>query len=278
MSDTAAYYRPSTLEAACAVLAQGAHRIAAGCTDLFPATERKELPGPILDISAIKGLRGIRRDAWGLRIGATTTWTDLLHADLPPALRGLKQAAAEVGGIQIQNRGTLAGNLCNASPAADGVPPLLTLDAAVEIADARGTHSLPLAAFLTGPRRTALTPDQIVTAILIPEAALQGEANFTKLGARKYLVISIAMAAARLVITDGIVTEAALAVGACGPVATRITAAERALIGHPPDPGRIRDDDVAAALAPIEDIRADAAYRAGSAGTLLRRCVDALQS
>ena len=138
--------------------------------------------------------------------------------------------------MQIQNAGTIGGNLCNASPAADGVPPLLALDAEVELASAAGTRRLPLAAFLHGPRRTARRPDELLTAVLIPAAATEGRSAFLKLGARRYLVISIAMVAARLATADGRVTAAALAVGACGPVATRLPAVEAALVGHPPDP------------------------------------------
>ena len=134
----------------------------------------------------------------GLRIAACTTWSEIRDAALPPACDALRAAAAEVGGRQIQNAGTIGGNLCNASPAADGVPPLLALDAAVELASAAGTRRLPLAAFLLGPRRTDRRPGEILTAVLLPEAALAGRSVFLKLGARRHLVISIAMVAVRL--------------------------------------------------------------------------------
>jgi CO/xanthine dehydrogenase FAD-binding subunit len=268
---SATYHRPEELRTALELLAQGGLRIAAGCTDLFPATEAKILPGKVLDITGIAALRGISAGPEGLRIGAATTWTDLLRADLPPALAGLQLAAREVGGRQIQNRGTLAGNLCNASPAADGVPPLLTLDARVELQSLAGQRSLPLSEFLLGPRQTALAEGELVRAILLPAAALGGQGAFRKLGARRYLVISIAMCAARLRLEEGRVAEAALAVGACGPVATRLPEAEAALIGQPLDPSRITDAMVAAPLAPIGDMRADAPYRAEAAAELLRR-------
>ena len=128
-----AYHRPETLGDALALLAETPVTLAAGCTDLFPATELQELPGAVLDLTAIADLRGVCTTSEGWRIGATTTWSDLIAADLPPAFDMLKQAAGEVGSVQIQNAGTIAGNLCNASPAADGVPPLLALDAVVEI-------------------------------------------------------------------------------------------------------------------------------------------------
>lgn len=277
MTDTARYHRPHTLEGALALLAQGDCRIAAGCTDLFPTTRHKALGGSILDITAIRDLRGITRTDAGLRIGAVTTWSDLIRADLPPACDGLRLAAREVGAKQIQNRGTIAGNLCNASPAADGVPPLLTLDAVVEVASASGTRHLALADFITGPRQTALGPGEMVTAVLIPEAAQAGQGHFLKLGARHYLVISIAMTAARIVARNGLITHAALAVGSCGPVATRLPGVEVALIGKPLDPALIADRDVAAALRPMDDMRATAGYRSIGAAELLRRTLAALR-
>lgn len=269
----ALYLRPGSLAEALSALADGPLTVAAGCTDLLAATERETLPGAVLDITGMPDLRGIARDDRGLRIGATTTWTDIVRADLPPSCRGLQRAAREVGALQIQNRGTLAGNLCNASPAADGMPPLLTLAAEVELASHRGLRTMPLADFVTGPRRTARAADELMTALRIPAAALDGQGHFLKLGARRYLVISIAMVAVRILVVDGVVRQVALAVGSCGPVATRLSDVEAALIGHPPDPARITDDMVAAALSPIGDVRADAAYRGTGAAELLRRAV-----
>ena len=270
------YDRPETLPAALVILARAPRVVLAGGTDLYPATEAATLPGPILDIGGLGALDGIARTPDGFRIGARTRWATIRDAALPPAFDALRQAAAEVGGVQIQNAATIGGNLCNASPAADGVPPLLILDAEVELASAAGTRRLPLAAFLEGPRRTARRPDELLTAVLIPTVATEGRSAFLKLGARRYLVISIAMVAARLATADGRVTAAALAVGACGPVATRLPAVEAALVGHPPDPSRIDPTAVAAALAPIDDHRASAAYRPEAATELLRRAVAAI--
>jgi CO/xanthine dehydrogenase FAD-binding subunit len=270
------YDRPESLPAALAILARAPRTVLAGGTDLYAATEAASLAGPVLDITGMGALDGITSTAEGFRIGACTSWSAIRDAALPPAFDALRQAAAEVGGVQIQNAGTIGGNLCNASPAADGVPPLLALDADVELASAAGGRRLPLAAFLAGPRRTARRPDELMTAVLIPVAAAQGRSAFLKLGARRYLVISIAMVAARLAVADGRVTTAALAVGACGPIATRLPAVEAALLGHPPDPARIDPATVAAALAPIDDHRAAAGYRTQAAAELLRRAVAAL--
>ena len=135
----------------------GPWTVLAGGTDFYPARVGRAIDEDVLDISGDRRAarhHGRTRDGW--RLGATTTWSELLEADLPPLFDGLKQAAREVGGRQIQNAGTLAGNLCNASPAADGVPPLLALDAEVELAGRAGTRRLPLASFITGNRRTVL--------------------------------------------------------------------------------------------------------------------------
>lgn len=269
------YLRPSTVEEALSGLAARDARIAAGCTDLFPQTQGQSLPWPVVDITGIGELRSITRTGDGWRFGATATWRDILRADLPPAFDGLKLAAREVGSAQIQGAGTIAGNLCNASPAADGVPPLLTLDAAVEIATAGGRRVVPLSAFITGPRRTALRAGEFVTAVLIPESAGRGASTFLKLGARKHLVISIAMVAARLELEGGRISSATLAVGSCSPVAQRLPDLEATLAGATPAdaPGLVSTDLVRGQLTPIDDIRADSTYRMDAACELLRRAL-----
>ena len=125
---------PRTLEEALAIRAAGPVTVLAGGTDVYPAKAARAGWGDmrhadILDISARAGLRGIAEEPAAWRIGALTTWTDLIRAELPPQFDGLKLAAREVGGVQIQNRGTLAGNICTASPAGDGAPNLLALEA-----------------------------------------------------------------------------------------------------------------------------------------------------
>jgi CO/xanthine dehydrogenase FAD-binding subunit len=274
----AAYHRPTDLTEALDILASEPVRIAAGCTDLFPATQAKSLQGPILDITAIDGLRGVSSGPDGWRIGAATTWSDVIRADLPPAFDGLKLAAHEVGSVQVQNAGTLAGNLCTASPAADGAPCLLTLDARVELSSVQGTRVLPLPDFLTGARQTALRPGEMVTALLVPVSATRGYGHFLKLGARKYLIISIAMVAARLEIADRQVTGATVAVGSCSAVATRLPALEQALIGQPVDgvASVVAPDLIVPSITPINDIRADIAYRRTAAVELVRRTLGGL--
>ncbi|WP_454815532.1 FAD binding domain-containing protein [Labrys neptuniae] len=272
------YLRPRTVNEACVALAAEPMRILAGGTDIFPALGDRPLTGPVLDLSAVEGLSGIDLGADVIRIGARTSWSTIARATLPPALRALQQAAREVGAIQIQNAGTIAGNLCNASPAADGVPPLLALDARVELRSAAGRRELPLADFITGYRKTARRPDELVSAILVPRCIETARSAFLKLGARKYLVISIAMVAVILACDDrGIIRDARIAVGACSEVARRLNALETALIGTKAEPGlgaAIRPEHLAG-LAPIDDVRASADYRRDVVRTLIARTLDA---
>ena len=135
------YVRPDGLETALTLLAERPLQVLAGGTDLYAMTDRPELSGDVLDVTAIPELGGVTVAEDGVRLGAGASWTQVAAATLPPAFDGLKAAAREVGSLQIQNRGTLGGNLCNASPAADGVPPLLTLDAQVELASVRGRRA-----------------------------------------------------------------------------------------------------------------------------------------
>jgi CO/xanthine dehydrogenase FAD-binding subunit len=273
-----AYLRPNSQPEALDALAQGGWTVLAGGTDYYPSRVGKALADDILDLSAIASLRGMREEAQHWRIGATTSWSDISASTLPPLFDGLKQAAAEIGGVQIQNAGTLGGNLCNASPAADGVPPLLALDARVEIADAAGSTQLALADFILGNRRTLLRPGQLLTAILVPRPAHAARSGFLKLGAREYLVVSIAMVAATLEVEAGRVRAARLAVGACSPVAQRLPLAEAAVEGKPCDATLgvgLRAEHLAG-LAPIDDVRASGAYRLDAALTLLRRVLNRL--
>ena len=266
------YLRPGNLHEALAALTGGA-RVLAGGTDLYPSAGLR-LAGPVVDLSEVPGLAGISGGN-GLRIGALTTWSAIAEADLPPACHALQQAARQVGGRQIQNAGTVGGNLCNASPAADGVPPLLALDAEVELVSTNGRRRMPLGTFITGPRRVALQPGEVLEAVHLPASALQGRSAFEKLGARAYLVISIAMVAVRLQVSAGQIAAAAVAVGACSAVARRLPQVEAALLG--PALGasaRVDDAAVAAVLDPIDDVRATAGYRRHAAAELIRRAVE----
>jgi CO/xanthine dehydrogenase FAD-binding subunit len=269
-------FRPKSLDEATALLARERAVVVAGGTDLYPAWVDRPQPERILDVTAIAGLRGIAREPDHWRIGGATTWTDIVRADLPPAFAALQAAAREVGSIQIQNRATVAGNLCNASPAADSVPPLLALDASVELASAEGRRILPLADFIRGNRRTEKRADELLAAILVPAAHDRARSAFVKLGARRYLVISIVMVAAHVLRdASGRIAHARVAVGSASAVAARLAGLEAALASAPPHipAASLATEAHLAPLAPIDDVRASAAYRRDAALTLVRRAL-----
>ena len=272
------YSRPKTLDAAVHVLAQEGGQILSGGTDFFPALGDRPTPDRVVDISGLADIKGIAFEADHIRIGGLTTWSQVVATPLPRCFDALKGAAREIGGIQIQNRGTVAGNLCNASPAADAVPPLLALDAEIELVSAVGARRVPLADFIVGNRKTVRRPDEILASIIVPRMLDDATSTFLKLGARRYLVISIAMVAA-VVKKDssGCVAEARVAVGSCSAAARRLTALERALVGMPARPGlgAVALTEHLAQLTPIDDVRATASYRSDAALTLVGRALDA---
>lgn len=270
------YAKPRSLEEALDLLASGDWQIMAGATDLYPGHVGRPFSRAMLDINGIAALHGIAAEAGHLVLGARTSWSAVARADLPPAFAALQQAAREVGSLQIQNAGTVGGNLCNASPAADGVPPLLVLDAEVELRSAAGLRRLPLSQFVLANRRTALLPGELLTAVRIPRDAA-GVSAFHKLGARRYLVISIAMAAARIRLAeDGSIAEAAVAVGACSPAARRLSTLEAALAGLPArELGAVLAECPMPEISPIDDVRGSAAYRREAAREIVSRAVRA---
>lgn len=260
----------------------------AGGTDVFPAHVGRSIDRSLLDLSRVAAMRGLERSVerdgreW-LRVGALETWSALRDARLPSGLQALPQAAAEVGGRQIQNQGTIGGNLCNASPAADGVPVLLALDAEVELRSRRGMRRLPLEQFVLGNRRTALAADELLVAIHLPLGSDRARSQFLKLGHRRYLVISIAMVAVALDRSpDGRIDRCAIAVGACSAVAKRLPALEARLLGRTPTEaerltasllGSVESDALLAPLSPIDDVRGTASYRLDAVRELIVRAV-----
>ncbi|MCI2394846.1 xanthine dehydrogenase family protein subunit M [Aliiroseovarius sediminis] len=270
------YLAPQNAEEAFRFLDRNRPKIIAGCTDYFPSLQQGETHQDLLDISRISGLRGINRTDRGWRIGAATTWTDVVRADLPRAFDALKLAAVEVGSLQIQNQGTVAGNICNASPAADGVPPLLVLDAEVEIGSVRGSRTVALSEFIQGVRKVDLGPGEMVVAIHVPDVVNEATSSFSKLGSREYLVISIAMVAAVVQVEDGHLTDVRVAIGSCSPVAQRLPDLEALLKGKSVADLAEMDfkaERTFAPLSPISDVRGSAEYRLDVVTEMCRRVI-----
>ncbi len=273
------YFRPATLDQATEALARQPMLIVAGGTDIYPAHVGKKLTQDILDLCGIEALTEITETGTGWLIGAGVTWRQIWEADLPPMFDGLRAAARDVGGWQVQNQATVVGNICNASPAADGVPPLLTLDAHVRLRSRKGERDVAISDFILGNRRTARQSSELVTGIFIPKTPGPTVSGFYKLGARRYLVISIVMAAAVLQQDeDGRITDARVAIGACSEVAQRLPSLEARLRGQPmTDLPRMVEDADFQHLSPIDDVRGTAVYRRDAAPTVVRRLLADLE-
>ncbi len=278
------YRRVANVDDALRLLAQGGWTPLAGGTDFYPARVGRPVGESLLDLGDVQALRGIAPagdDEGGplLRIGAMTSWSAIARATLDAQWIALQQAAREIGGVQVQNRATIGGNLCNASPAADGVAALLALDARLELASVRGRRRLPVEEFMLGVRRTALAPDELLVAIELPLRSTRARSGFLKLGHRRSLVISITMVAAAVDFdAHGRLERCAIAVGACSPACVRLRALESRLLGAPRAALARRFDasvcdETLAPLQPIDDVRATAGYRRHAAVALARRLV-----
>jgi CO/xanthine dehydrogenase FAD-binding subunit len=276
------FIQPANLQEAVKALAETRGVVLSGGTDFFPARVDRPITETVIDISRVRELKGISIEAERILIGGRTTWSEIAGAPLPRGFDGLKSAAREIGGIQIQNFGTVAGNLCNASPAADSVPPLLTLDAEVQLASASGTRTLPLADFILGNRKTARRADEILTSVAVPRRLGDAASSFFKLGARRYLVISIVMVAVTILVGErngqgSCVAEARIAVGSCSAAARRLPRLEESLVGAAARPGLGKlaaASHLAGVLSPIDDVRATAEYRRDASLTLIQRAID----
>jgi carbon-monoxide dehydrogenase small subunit/xanthine dehydrogenase small subunit len=268
--------RPRTLAEALQLL--GERRPLAGGTDLLvKAKDGHADLGALFDLSAVAELHGIEETEAGLRIGAASTHTELMSSEavrrLAPAL---PVACAVIGGPQIRNRGTIGGNLANASPAADTAPALYVADAVVEIASPRGRREVPIDAFFSGPRRSVLAEDELIVAVRVPRA-LGVRATFLRLGQRRAQAISKVSVAVALQGPAQRPTRVRIAFGAVAPTVIRAPRAEAELLS-----GGISALDRAVAAAceevrPIDDIRSTRGYRRQMAGVLLRRAVLALR-
>ena len=256
-------------------------RPVAGGTDLLVALTGELGPPPasVVDLWAIDGLRGIAIEGGALRLGALTTYTDIRRSPLcREHVPALVEAAATIGAAQIQNRGTLGGNIANASPAGDTLPVLLAADATFVLGSVRGEREVAAADFWTGYRQTALAHDELVVAIRLPLGP-DREQRFRKVGTRRAQSISkVVLAAAwRAVPTDGAAVwrDVRVALGSVAATPIRAAATEAALEGSAPTPETAdrAAEVLAAELQPIDDVRSTAGYRRVVAARLLHRIV-----
>ena len=274
------YVRPKNLDEVITLMSKDTWSILAGGTDIYPSIGERPIKTPFIDLTNVCDLKGITEDGSFWRIGAAATWTELIKTKLPPGFNALKQAAREIGSIQIQNRATIAGNICNASPAADGVPALMILNASVELTSVSGTRDVALKDYIIGNRKTVRNPNEIVSCIKIPKTDLESFSVFRKLGVRKYLVISMTMIALKMSIRgNGTIKRATLAVGACSAVAKRLFELEKVMIGKTISEAiKIIDEEHLDILTPITDLRAPATYRKTASKIMIQRSIASFEN
>jgi CO/xanthine dehydrogenase FAD-binding subunit len=274
------FLQPRSLEEALAAKAERPEAVPiAGGTDVMVELNfDRHRPEAVLDLTRVPELAEWDRDAGRLRVGAGVTYTRAI-AELGDALPGLAIASRTVGSPQIRNRGTIGGNLGSASPAGDCHPPLLAMGAEVEVASTAGRRRVPVAKFFTGPKKSALQPDELILAVWVPAAT--GPQQFAKIGTRNAMVIAVCSFA---LVLDPEHRRVGTGIGSAGPTPLAATEAERFLQGvldagglwssrAPIDDGAAaRFGELAAASAsPIDDVRGTAAYRVHALGVLARR-------
>jgi len=273
LSSNAAVYSPQTLDDALALRAAHPEAVPlAGGTDLMVALEMGAInPGSILNLWSVRELATISGEPdQGVRIGALVTYTDLIEDQrVQTVAPTLVEASKTVGARQIQNRGTLAGNIANASPAGDTLPVLLALDAEVEVASAaRGHRRIPMSQLYVGYRALSMAADELITAVHLPPVNSADHHHFRKVGTRLAQSISKVMLGARVRVEKGVVTEARIAFGSVAATPVRVPTLEAALMGGPVDPSVV--DLLDQAITPIDDVRSSAQYRMAVAKRTLR--------
>jgi CO/xanthine dehydrogenase FAD-binding subunit len=274
------FVQASSLDDVVAALAEGA-RIVAGGTDLVVGTRQGKwkMPEHLVAIDRIAELRGIRETGdGGLSLGALTTHDDLATSDLiRQRYAALADAAAIVGSFATRNVGTIAGNIVNASPAAETVGPLICFDAVAVIRSSSGERRVPVAEVATGPGRTSLANGEVLVAVELPAPAAGLGSCYARLEYRRQMEIAVVAATATVVMDGGKVTDCCVAITALAPTIQRVASAESALRGS--DGGRAAAeqaaDAAAAASRPIDDVRAPADYRRAMAAVITRRVIEA---
>jgi CO/xanthine dehydrogenase FAD-binding subunit len=271
---------PDTWEQALAIKAAQPEAVPiAGGTDLMVALNfDRARPQAILDLTRVPELRDWEADDGRLRVGAGVSYARLIE-ELGERLPGLAMASRTVGSPQIRNRGTVGGNLGTASPAGDGLPPLYVSDAEVELASATGTRRLPVAEFVTGPKRQSAREDELIAAFHLPAAT--GPQQFAKIGTRNAMVIAVCSLSLAIWPERRAVCAC---IGSAGPTPIRADEAEAFIAGVLEEDGLWEGrgalpsaalerfgELVAAAAAPIDDVRGSAAYRRHALGVLARR-------
>ena len=275
---------PRTLAEALALLRDepGGWRPFAGGTDLMVLLEAGKLEHRrFFSIRHLSELRGVTESDGRVRVGALTTYTEVRRSELLGRLFPmLGQAARETGGIAIQNRGTVGGNIANASPAADTPPALLAYGAEVELVSAGGVRRVPYSDFHTGYKQTVMRADELIAAVILPGPAPGARHFYRKVGTRRAQAISKVCFAALAEVEGGALKEVRIALGSVAPVALRCRRTEGALRGRSLDEEALREaaEELGGEVTPIDDVRSTARYRTRVAQNLLREFLSELGS
>ena len=260
----------------------GVWRPFAGGTDVMVLLEAGKLDHrSYINIWPLAELRGIELSNAHVTIGALTTYTDVqAHTVLRSEFPMLCQAASETGGLAIQNRGTLGGNIVNASPAADSPPALLAYDAEIELVSTQGSRWLPYQGFHTGYKQMRIRPDELLTRIHLPRNTADATHYYRKVGTRKAQAISKVCLAATGWTSNGRIDDVRLAVGSVAPIVVRCVQTENVLKGQKPDAATVKSAQASLLreISPIDDIRSTANYRLQVASNLLADFVATLKS
>jgi CO/xanthine dehydrogenase FAD-binding subunit len=271
---------PDTLAEALALLSSGpgAWRPFAGGTDLMVSLEAGRLPpGRYLGLWKLSELRGLQESRTHVSFGAMTTYSDVLrHPIFSREFPLLCRAAAETGGVATQNRGTIGGNIANASPAADTPPALLVYDAELEIVSARGARRVPYDRFHRGYKQMDLQGDELITTIHLPKPTATWSQHYRKVGARRAQAISKVCLAAVVRMNESAVEDVRVAVNSVAPTVIRARRTEDALRGQRLNAASVRaaQESLAEDLSPIDDLRSTARYRLRVAQQLLAECLE----
>jgi xanthine dehydrogenase small subunit len=266
---------PATLAEALALRAGGSYTPLAGGTDLMVQLEADVAAAPeaVLDLSRLSELKGVSTDGYDVSIGALTTYTELRQSPVLSArLSALAEAAATVGAAQIQNRGTIGGNICNASPAGDALPVLLAVDATFDVGSVAGERTIPAREFWTGYRQTALRDDELLLRVRFPVDRFR-HTRFRKVGTRAAQAISKVVIALSYRDDDSTWRDVRVALGSVAATTIRASATEALLEGSRPSES-LADaaaEALAEEIAPIDDVRSTADYRRSVSARVLHR-------
>ena len=277
--DVPAYTAPATLEDALrlkTVVGADARVIAGGTDLILKMRDRVYLPTLLIDLQNVS-LDEISLGADSVDIGASVTQSQLLEsADINSLYPALAEACREFAGPPIRNRGTVGGNIVNASPAADLIPPLMVYDARVELASSSSTREVALAEFFGGPGNTIIAPHEILTKVRLPKLPSATAATFIKLGQRRSMAISMVSVATRLTLDgNGLLSDARIVMGSVAPTPLRARAAEKSLIGFSPSDELLERaaNEASEEATPISDVRASESYRNNMTAVLVQRAL-----